>query len=410
MSQISEMKKWLDAGYDYERPTRGEVREGTVLSLGRRGAIMDLGLKRDGFVPQEDIERFEEDIETGLVPGEELPVRIVRPITRDDFTLVSVYEALSEQDWEAARGMFEREEIWRGKVTDCNRGGVLVKFRHLDAFLPASHLWDRSKRYLSGSRRLEALRSYLGQELSVKFVEVEKEKNRLIASERLARQEEQKRAMERCLNDLMEGDVVRGTVRNLVDFGAFVDIGGADGLIHISELSWKHIEYPSQVLQVGDQIEVYVLDLDFEKRRIGLSLKRLQPSPWQRAEQTLAPDQLVSGIVTSIVDYGAFVALDGLGVDGLIHLSELARPAPSHPVEVVQKGDHLLVRVLIVDAFRQRIGLSLKSVDQWEYDQWRAQLKEDAMDGKSMISSDDPIFNLPMPPENGRGKSPDYRG
>lgn len=280
MSQTKEMKEWLNEGYDYERPVRGEVREGVVLKMGERGAFMDLGLKRDGFIPQDDIERFEEDSQDDLSPGEELPARIVRPVTEEGFTLVSVYDALSEKDWEMASSMLETEEVWQGEVIDCNKGGLLVEFHHLDAFLPASHLWDRSKRHLSGDRRMEALRSCVGQQLSMIFIEVDKEKNRLVVSERLARRHEQERAMERCLNELMEGDVVPGIVRNLVSFGAFVDLGGADGLIHISELSWEHIDHPSEMLQVGDEIEVYVLNLDFEKKRIGLSLKRLQPSPW----------------------------------------------------------------------------------------------------------------------------------
>jgi small subunit ribosomal protein S1 len=170
----------------------------------------------------------------------------------------------------------------------------------------------------------------------------------------------------------MEGEVRQGTVRRLCKFGAFVDLGGADGLIHNSELAWYRVRHPSQLLQVGDEIEVYILRLDYERKRIGLSLKRLQPNPWAFVSETHTAGQLVLGVITNLVDFGAFALLDS-GLEGLIHISELADPQPQTPQEVVQQGDELVLRILSIDPFRYRLGLSLKRVSAQERDEWLAQ-------------------------------------
>jgi small subunit ribosomal protein S1 len=376
MTEHTLMEDWLTEEFTYREPVRGEIRKGIVVAVEPRGALLDVGLKRSGFVPRDDIERLEKESSIHIVPGAEVTARVLEPVTEDDLILMSVYEALSEEDWDRAEDMLASGETWRGKVTGYNRGGLLLTFHHLEVFLPASHLWDRSKRYLAGPERKEMLETMIGQELVVKFVEVEREGNRLIASQRLAREQRREEAMRRLIDELQEGQIVEGTISGLAKFGAFVDLGGADGLIHISELSWEPVNHPREVVKVGDRVKVYVLNLDRENERISLSLKRLEPSPWMKAEEALSEGQLVSGVVTNVVDFGAFVSLDDFQIEGLVHVSELSDPPPAHPRDLVHVGDRLVLRVLNIDPVRQRIALSWKRVSEWEHEEYLANLRE----------------------------------
>jgi small subunit ribosomal protein S1 len=370
------VEQWLTEAFDYQPPRRGQVCQGVILKTEPNGITVDVGLKRDGFVPQSDIERLDEDTFSELRVGQEIITRLVKPAGLDNNHILSLYEAQQEQDWIRAQELLASGDIWQDAVTGFNRGGLLVNFGQLQAFVPASHLWRQNKRSLSDLHRQTTLKAYVGQELSLKVIEIDRDRNRLIASERLARQEIRQQNLDRLLSELVEGDVRRGTVRHLTGFGAFVDLGGADGLIHISELAWRKIQHPREVLQVGYEIEVYILNLDRERKRIGLSLKRLQPDPWLLAEETLTVDQLVSGIVANIAPFGAFVTLE-LGVEGLIHISELADPQPDKPQEIVQPGDELVLRIVRIDPFRRRLGLSLKAVSGPEREEWLAQQTHD---------------------------------
>jgi small subunit ribosomal protein S1 len=272
--------------------------------------------------------------------------------------------------------MLESGEVWRGKVTGCNKGGLKVKFGYFDGFVPGSHLWSSDGCRLPPDQREAEFRRFVGQELSLKVIEVERRRRRLILSERLAQRHLREKALERLLDELLEGQVVQGKVARLCDFGAFVDLGGADGLIHISELAWRRVQHPQEVVQAGSQVQVYVLRLDHKRKRIGLSLKRTQPDPWSWIELTYVEGQLVSGVVTGTADFGAFAALD-IGVEGLIHISELADPPPEHPRTVVQRGDELVLRILRIETTRRRIGLSLKRVSPKERDEWLRSTTED---------------------------------
>jgi len=401
------IREWLIEPYDYQRPRRGQLRRGVILRLEEDGAIVDVGLKRDGFVPQRDIERLGEDAASQLEPGQEVMTRIVRPRDRDGNLILSLYQARLEKDWTEAQALLESGEIWRGKIAGSNRGGLVVKYGHIRAFVPASHLVGLNSVRLPPDQRLARLAAYVGQELSLKVIEVERTKRRLILSERLARQQLRQQSMERLLNELLEGQIVRGTVSRLRDFGAFVDLGGADGLVHLSELAWRRIRHPREVVQAGDEIEVYVLRLDHERKRISLSLKRLQPSPWDMVEETYTKGQLVSGTVTNVVKFGAFVLLN-IGVEGLVHVSELADPPPSEPQEVVGRGDELVLRILRVDAFRHRISLSLKRVSEQERAEWQRQHVQDQTEetGEARDVLSDTEDTLPTPGQSEEKASP----
>jgi small subunit ribosomal protein S1 len=377
---VDVMERWLIEGYDYDRPRRGDIRGGEILKVDERGVVVDLGLKRDGFIPRYDVERLGEETLSSLEPGQEVRARIVRLEDAEGNLLLSMYQARFERDWVKAQEALESGEIWRGKVVDTNRGGLLVQFNSLRGFVPASHLEIPDRRSASSDEHKTVIEAYLGHELTLKVIEVDRHRRRLILSERLARKQLRQQHMEHLLNELVEGQVVRGTVHGLRPFGAFIDLGGAEGLIHISEMAWRRVRHPNEILQVGDEINAYVLRLDYERKRIGLSLKRLQPNPWTLVDETYAVGQLVSGTVTNMVDFGAFVALD-LGVEGLVHISELADQPPSHPRESVKCGDELVLRLLRIDSSRERIALSLKQVSEQECESWLARPADDQTAG-----------------------------
>jgi len=372
MSTEHAIEGWLTKPYDYQAPRRGQIRKGMVLQLEEHGAIIDVGLKRDGFVPQRDIERLGEEAVSQLEPGQEVTARIVRPRDRDGNLILSLYQARMEKDWTKAKELLESGQVWQGTIIDSNRGGLVMEFGHIRGFVPASHLWGLDSRHLPPDQRQAKLQTCVGQELSLKVIEVDRDRRRLILSERQARRQLRREEMKRLLDELLEGQVVQGTVTQLCDFGAFVDLGGADGLIHLSELAWRHVRRPEEVVQVGNQVDVYVLQLDHQRKRISLSLKRLQPSPWDLIDETYVEGQLVSGVVTNVAKFGAFVLLD-IGAEGLIHVSEFADPPPTDPQEVVQRGDELVLRILRIDSFRHRISLSLKRVSPQERGEWLAQ-------------------------------------
>jgi len=394
-------EEWLSKAYDYEPPRRGQIREGVILGVEDHGFIVDVGLKREGFVPYGDVRRLGEEVSSQLKPGQEVMARVVQPQDREGNLILSLYQAQLEKDWKKAAQMLESGEVWQGIVTGCNRGGLTVKFGRLDGFVPGSHLSALNPRRHSSDQRERVFQQYVGQELPLQVIEVERGRRRLILSERLARRQVRQQQLERLLNELLEGQVCQGTVSRLCDFGAFVDLGGADGLIHISELAWRHIRHPREVVQAGDEVQVYVLRLDHRRKRIGLSLKRLQPDPWSLVDLTYFQGQLVSGVVTGVADFGAFVTLD-IGVEGLVHASELADPPPDHPREVVHRGDELVLRVLRIEPSRRRIGLSLKQVSEQERAEWleatRSENVGDAAAADDAPTADDVSFTgEPLP-------------
>jgi len=370
------VESWLTEEYVYKNPRRGDIRGGKILKIDERGVVVDLGLKRDGFIPRTDIELLGEETPASLEPGQEVKARVARLEDAEGNLLLSMYQARFEKDWDRARELLESGDIWHGEVVDYNGGGLLVQFEHLRGFVPGSHLWKKIGKNVSPDQREASFEAYVGKEMQLKVIEVNRDRRRLVLSERLAQQHLRQHNRERLMNELVEGQVVQGIVSGLRPFGAFVDLGGADGLIHISELAWRRVRHPDEVLQVGDGIDVYVLRLDQERKRIGLSLKQLRPSPWTLVDETYTIDQLVSGTVTNVVDFGAFVALD-LGVEGLVHADDLADSPPSHSRETVQRGDELVLRILRIDSFRERIGLSLKQVSEQERSEWLAQQVED---------------------------------
>ncbi len=339
--------------YDFAPPKRGEIRSATILQINEREIIVDMGAKRDGIVPPQDLERLDEEFRFGLQIGEEIPVYVMNPRDADDNLVVSINMGLQRYDWDKVRELLENEETVDVRVTGHNRGGILVRWNRLEGFIPSSHLTSAG---YSADRR-DAWNELIGNELTVKVIEVDQDRRRLIFSEREAQREWRAKQKARLLAELKESDVVQGTVTGLRDFGAFVNLGGADGLIHVSELAWHRVDHPRDILEVGQKIDVYVLSLDRQTNRIALSRKRLLADPWDSAQTSYHEGQLVDGVVTNVVDFGAFVALDD-GLEGLLHLSEMGDGSLTEPYSYVKKGDKLSLRISHLEPEKRRVGFT----------------------------------------------------
>src|SRR5579859_4503564 len=350
----AEFLELLQASY-YTPPERGEIRNATILQIDPKGdIIVDLGAKQDGIVPAQDTDRLDPDYRAKLVIGEQVPVYIMNPRDNDGNLIVSINQGLQQYDWEEARSLLGKDDVVEVTVTGHNRGGVLVRWHRLEGFIPTSHLVTVGT---GGNDRRDSLNTLSNRVLGVKVIEVDQERRRLIFSEREAQKEWRQQQKARLLNELMEGDVVTGTVTGLRDFGAFVNLGGADGLIHVSELAWHRVDHPRDVLKIGDEIEVYVLSLDRDSNRIALSRKRLLPDPWSDAMNRYHEGQQVEGTVTNVVDFGAFIALDD-GLEGLLHLSEMGDGTLKEPHSYVKKGDRLSLRVSRLEPDKRRVGFT----------------------------------------------------
>jgi small subunit ribosomal protein S1 len=364
---VNPMAQYLDEEFGRVVPRRNEIMEGTVLDVTPNEVVVDIGCKAEGIVPARDLERLPPELKARLRPGAKVHVFVLRPEDANGHSILSLSKALTETDWVLAEELLASGEVYEGTVADANRGGIIVNVGRVRGFVPASQVASlRLPRGMSDDEREAALKELTGSPIAVKVMELDRRRNRLILSERAASREWRQGQKERLLDELKEGDVRKGVVSSLCDFGAFVDLGGADGLIHLSELSHSRVGHPKQVLQVGQEVEVYVLGVDADRRRIALSLKRLKPEPWAMVEQSYAIGQRVKGTITNVTDFGAFARLDE-EIEGLIHISELSEQRIGHPSEVVKVGDEVDLRIIRIDSARQRLGLSLRRVNDDEY-------------------------------------------
>lgn len=347
--------------YDYQRPERGNILNGIILRRDSNEIVVDVNLKREAIVPAKDLEKLDPEEIEELQVGDEVAVYVVQPEDREGRLIVSLNMAKTQEDWERAEQMAESGEVFDAKVSGHNKGGLIVRFGRLRGFIPASQISSLPPG--DEASRAERMQRMVGKTLKLKIIEVNERRRRLIMSERAALKEWRKEAKEKLLAELKPGDIRKGVVTNLMNFGAFVDLGGADGLVHVSELSWQHVKHPRDMLEVGQEVEVYVLSVDPESERIGLSLKRLQKDPWSEVVERYNVGDVVKGEITNLTEFGAFARIEE-GVEGLIHISELADHVLAHPREVVHRGQVLSLKIISIDAERQRIGLSLKRVPQ----------------------------------------------
>jgi small subunit ribosomal protein S1 len=341
-------------------PTSGEIRTGVIVDKRPHELLIDIGYKSEGIVNGREIERLSDSYDS-LKVGDEVPVYVLRE-DKDGNLMLSISRAQAEKDWERAEALMASQQIFEGCVAAFNRGGVIVKIGQVRGFVPASQLSADSQS--QGEEQLDnsddRWSSLVGANLMLKVIDIDRKRNRLILSERLAMREWRRQQKEQLLDTLKEGDSYDGIISSIADFGAFVDLGGADGLIHLSELSWNRVNHPSEVVNVGDKVKVQILSVDQERRRIGLSLRRLQPQPWDVVNETYEVGQVVRGRITKLVNFGAFARLEKDGIEGLIHVSELTDRRIAHPKEVVSEGEEYDLRIIRIDTDKRRMGLSLK--------------------------------------------------
>ena len=357
----------LEQSFAENALARGDFVTGSVLAVDHQGLIVGVGTCFDGFVSRKDIERMGDQPEDYEI-GQEITAYVLRESDEEGNYTLSISQARQFEDWKLAEKLQQDDEVWEGEVIDSNRGGLILGFSHLRGFVPAGHVADLP-RGLDEEQRIALLRKYIGSRIKVKVLEADRKQRRLVFSQREAQRQKRQALREELLQELKEGDVRKGVVNGLRDFGAFVDLGGADGLIHISELAWNRVKHPSEVLNVGDEVEVYVLSLDEGGNRIGLSRKRLQPNPWDSVEELYHIGQLVEGTVSRTAKFGAFVTLEP-GIEALLHISQISDSGQDDATNLMIEGQRLLMRIVSIEAESQRLGLSLKEVTADEKLSW----------------------------------------
>ncbi|MEJ5247925.1 30S ribosomal protein S1 [Caldilinea sp.] len=343
-------------------PGRGDLREGVIVEIRPTELLVNIGSKRDGVVPQSDLARLDPEFVKSLREGQTIDVVIAKQPEEDSVFLLSIADAQQKRDWLIAEQLLESGEITTRKVVGYNKGGLTVEFNHIRGFVPASHLVDMPRNLTEEQRRAE-FESRIGEEMRLKVIEVDPKRRRLVMSQMLAEREYRSAQREELFKTLAVGDVIEGVVRSIRPFGAFVDIGGVDGLLHVSEIGYGNINHPREAISVGQKIQVQVIRIDPETQRVALSRRKLLPNPWDGIEERYPVGAIVPATITRISDFGAFAELEP-GVEGLIHISELADIAVAEPLKTVKPGDRVMVKVLRVDPKRQRVGLSIRQANE----------------------------------------------
>lgn len=332
----------------------GDIVEGTVVKVDHDEVLLDIGYKTEGVIPSRELSiKHDVDPDEVVEVGDTIDALVLTKEDKEGRLILSKKRAQYERAWGAIEELQAKEEPVTGTVIEVVKGGLILDIG-LRGFLPAS---------LVEMRRVRDLEPYIGQELEAKIIELDKQRNNVVLSRRAFLEQTQSEVRSEFLHQLQKGQVRKGVVSSIVNFGAFVDLGGVDGLVHVSELSWKHIDHPSEVVTVGDEVTVEVLDVDLDRERVSLSLKATQEDPWRVFARTHAVGQIVPGKVTKLVPFGAFVRVEE-GIEGLVHISELAQRHVEVPDQVVTVGQEVMVKVIDIDLERRRISLSVKQADE----------------------------------------------
>ncbi|HEX5504638.1 MAG TPA: 30S ribosomal protein S1 [Thermomicrobiales bacterium] len=356
--EVSLMQQLLDdPSHDYRALKYGDVLDGVIMQRDRDEFLIDIGSKSEGIIPSREYSTLTSDEAAQLKVGDKVLVFVVQPENQEGHTVLSIDKARQEKSWRVLQEHYDKNEVIQAAVTNYNKGGLLVNLDGVRGFVPASQVTE-IRGGDDASKQADMAR-LVGQVLPLKVIEINRHRNRLILSERMAVQERRDAMKEKLIENLHEGETKRGRVSSIADFGAFVDIGGADGLVHLSEISWSRVKHPSEVLKVGDEVDVYVLNVNPQEKKIALSIKRTQPEPWSRVAQKYEIGQIVPATITQLANFGAFARIED-GIEGLIHVSELSDERVNHPREVVQEGQDVQVRIIRIDPQRRRMGLSLR--------------------------------------------------
>ena len=353
-------------GLEIDFPTQGEIRQGVVASVTPGQILVSVGTKSEGVISGKEYELIPSDELANLKIGQEIPVFVINPEDSNGNLVLSYMRAREEEGWQIVENMVAKKESFHSSIIGFNKGGLIVPVGGLRGFVPSSQISFSRRSTMTGDTPEQRWSKMIGQEIDVVVIEVDRERRRLILSERQASSESRDSVKDRVIEELKEGQVYTGRVTSLADFGVFVNVNGADGLVHLSEISWDRIQHPSEVLKVGQEVKVKVITIDREKRRIGLSIRQLQSDPWDQKVTIFQEGQLVEGTITRLTKFGAFARLTD-DIEGLIHISEISEKRIEHPREVLKEGDTYTLRVLKIDTTNHRIGLSLRRVDSMAY-------------------------------------------
>jgi len=370
--------------YDYHSPKTGDIIDGTIISIEGEGFLVDIGLKRDAVVQTKDLSKLEENYVSSLKVGDVVTVFILGQAEGDKELQVSISKGIEYASWKKAEKIMGENTIVNLEVVGHNRGGLVLKFDNLRGFLPFSLVPEiQSIRNPKHAERVK--KNLMGSTIQVKVIEVAQYRNRLIFSA-LAAQEEKR--SER-LKELKKGQIIKGRVSSIVDFGVFVDLDGIDGLVHISQIDWKKVKHPNEILKVDDEIDVKIISIDVEKQRVSLSRKAVLPSPWDTIGETLEAGDYIEGKVTRQVDFGAFVRLP-YGIEGLIHISQVGYSSSQDPKTAIKPGETVLLKVLEVNPEKKRVALSMRQVPLEKQIAWAMEDVSKEFDSFSQeISQDD---------------------
>ena len=346
-----------DPTHDYRNLQYGDTVDGVIMRIDRDEILVDIGSKSEGVVQSREMQSLTSEDRAALKPGDELLVFVVQSEDREGRAVLSVDKARQEKSWRRLQQVHEAGETIEAKVINYNKGGLLVNLDGVRGFVPASQVSSIGRG--TETQKQSDMARLVNTHLTLKIIEINRTRNRLILSERQAMQELREGRKGKLLSSLKEGDIRSGVVTSVCDFGAFIDIGGADGLVHLSEISWSRVKHPNEVLKVGDKVQVYILSIDNERKRIALSIKRTQSEPWANVGEQYNLGQIVEGTITQLASFGAFARIED-GVEGLIHVSEIGDGQAQHARDVLKEGDKVTVRIIRIDPIRRRMGLSMR--------------------------------------------------
>ncbi|MHB1482155.1 MAG: 30S ribosomal protein S1 [Bellilinea sp.] len=347
-------------------PKQGEIRDGMIASISPGQILVSVGTKSEGIISGREYEAIPADELAELRVGQEVPVFVINPEDSSGNVVLSYIRAREEMSWKDADSLLDSKGNFHSKIVGYNKGGLIVPVGGLRGFVPASQVSLSRRVAMTGDTPEQRWSKMIGEEIDVCVIEVDRERRRLILSERQASSETRESIKERVIDELTEGEIRTGRVTSLAEFGAFVNISGADGLVHLSEISWDRIQHPSEVLKVGQEVKVKVISIDRDKKRIGLSIRQLLEDPWSHKAAQYQVGQLIEGTITRLTKFGAFARIED-DIEGLIHISEIHDKRIEHPKEVLKEGDVVTLRVIKVDPENHRIGLSLRRVESMAY-------------------------------------------
>jgi small subunit ribosomal protein S1 len=375
-----------DPAHAYRNLKFGDTVDGRIMRIDRDEILVDIGAKAEGFVPNREMQTLSAEDRSALQVDDELLVFVVQSEDKEGRAILSIDKARQERSWRALQQAHEANEVITATVVNYNKGGLLVNLDGVRGFVPASQVTGISRG--PETQKQSDMARMVNSELSLKVIEINRNRNRLILSERQAFQEAREGKKEELLAQLREGDVRTGVVSSVCDFGIFVDIGGADGLVHLSEISWSRVKHPGEVMKVGDSVQVAILNIDHDRKRIALSIKRTQNEPWSQVGEKYHLGQTVQGEITQLAAFGAFARIED-GIEGLIHISEMGDERIQHPREVVSEGQFVEVRIIRVDPARKRMGLSLRVEREDDPDPTEGKATTTGSDDEAAIGSND---------------------